>query len=383
MSRTPAGAGRSGALGVVIDAPPRGAVRDGAGGLPAPAASPGSRAELTGPGAGLSVRPPSDARAMITCMSRWLGVLAVMLLFAVAASGVASGGEERVVIAAGGEPAIITFVDVDQGDGVVMKIGGKVIVSDAGEHRVENVNAALERVGATRIDVAILSHPHDDHVKNFVALLARWEVREAVLSRSDHWQGTKTNRAVIAAIKAEGLQPTFATAGQTRKWGQAQWRILNPSQGEFTGAASDAPNASVAYLLSVNGRSLLFTGDVEHAIADQIAQRLRAARRKRVDVLLATHHGSKHSVSAELLSVARPRWAVLSVGPNSFGHPHPETVDELKEVGASIWCTDANGTITATISTSGRLRWTAEGENAQPWWSANTKRHHGDCVGRG
>jgi len=156
-----------------------------------------------------------------------------------------------------------------------------------------------------------------------------------------------------------------------------------PAPSEFTGAASNAPNASVAYLLSVNGRSLLFTGDVERAIADQIAQRLRAARRKRVDVLLATHHGSKHSVSAELLSVTRPRWAVLSVGPNSFGHPHPETVDELKEVGASIWCTDANGTITARISTSGRLRWTAAGENAQPWWSANTRRHHGDCVGRG
>jgi len=133
----------------------------------------------------------------------------------------------------------------------------------------------------------------------------------------------------------------------------------------------------------VNGRSLLFTGDVKHAVADQIAERVRAARRKRVDVFLATHHGSKLSVSAELLSSARPRSAVLSVGPNSFGHPNSETVDELKKVGASIWCTDANGAITATISTSGRLRWTADGENAQPWWSATTKRHHGDCVGRG
>lgn len=89
-------------------------------------------------------------------------------------------------------PARIVFVDIDQGDGVVMKIGGKVIVSDAGEFRIDAVNEELERLEAKRIDVAILSHPHDDHVKNFVALFARWEVKKAVLSRSEWWEGTKT-----------------------------------------------------------------------------------------------------------------------------------------------------------------------------------------------
>ena len=283
---------------------------------------------------------------------------------------------------AAGEPARIMFVDVDQGDGVVMMIGGKVIVSDAGEHRVAAVNAALERLGAERIDVAILSHPHDDHVKNFVALFDRWRVGEAVLSRSDYWQGTTTNRAVIAAIETEGLQPTFVHAGQTRSWGGAQWQILSPPRGRFTGGKTQAPNASIAYLLSVHGRRLLFTGDVEEPVANEIAQRL-STRRQRVDVFLATHHGSKHSVSRELLAAARPRWAVLSVGPNSFGHPSPETVQQLKTVGASIWCTDTNGTITARISTAGRLTWTTSAGGARPWWSATTKRHRGDCVGQG
>ena len=314
-------------------------------------------------------------------LTRTAVLLALLLGAAVALTAAGAGDDAGVAIAAAEPAATIAFVDVDQGDGVVMKVGGEVIVSDAGEHNVDDVNRALERVGADHIDVAILSHPHDDHVKNFLALFARWQVREAVLSRSDWWRGTKTNRAIIAAIATEGLTPTFVHAGQTRSWGGARWQILNPPAGEFTGATTQAPNASISYLLSVRGRRLLFTGDVEERVARQIAQRLPATRRG-VDVLLATHHGSKHSVSRELLAVARPRWAVLSVGRNSFRHPSPETIDELKTTAASIWCTDANGTVTARISTSGRLSWSAAGDTTLPWWSATTRRHNGTCVGQ-
>lgn len=154
-------------------------------------------------------------------VSRWLAIFVLLSAVGVVVFGPVSGQDVRVAVAAAGEPASIVFVDVDQGDGVVMRIGGQVIVSDVGEHRVADVNAALERLGAERIDVVILSHPHDDHVKNSLALFARWEVSEVVLSRSEYWQGTKTNRAVIAAIKKEGCsrrscRPVRRAAGVAR-----------------------------------------------------------------------------------------------------------------------------------------------------------------------
>jgi beta-lactamase superfamily II metal-dependent hydrolase len=82
------------------------------------------------------------------------------------------------------QPAKIVYVNVGQGDAVVMRIGRKIIVSDAGEHRVENVDEALRSLtDEKRIDVAIFSHPHDDHVKSFTALLERfgWDIELAVL----------------------------------------------------------------------------------------------------------------------------------------------------------------------------------------------------------
>lgn len=284
---------------------------------------------------------------------------------------------------AAAEPAEIVFVDVAQGDAVVMRIGGQIIVSDAGEHEYQNLKDALTKVGAgKRIDVAILGHPHDDHVRNFTRLFADFDVGKAVLSRSAHWKGTDTNKAAMAAIRAEGLRPSYVRAGQTRRWGGATWQILNPPKGEFTGGKDDAPNASVAYLLTVNGVRALFTGDVEQKVSTSIATRLDARIDEPVDIFLATHHGSAHGSTPPLLAVARPRWAVLSVGPNSYKHPAPAAIDRLKATGASIWCTDTNGTITARISVAGKLTWSAKGAVKKPWWQASTRRQNGKCVKR-
>jgi competence protein ComEC len=280
------------------------------------------------------------------------------------------------------QEATIIFVDVGQGDAVVMKIGGSVIVADAGEFKLENVETALERIDATRIDVAILSHPHRDHVKNFVELFAKWEVKKAVLSRSEWWDGPDLNETVIAAIGAEGLKPTYVHAGRTFTWGGASWQVLNPPKGKYTGGEHHASNASIAYLLRVNGVVALFTGDIYPDAADDVATRLASKiDDDPVEIFLATHHGSKYGSTGDLLNVARPKWAVLSTGENDYHHPSPKAIKRLKAIGASIWCTEQNGSITVRISSGGHLNWQAS-DQAAPWWDATEKKKHGTCVNR-
>ena len=77
----------------------------------------------------------------------------------------------------------------------------------------------------------------------------------------------------------------------------------------------------------------------------------------------------------------RPRWAVLSTGKNGYGHPSLEAIGRLKAAGASIWCTDTNGSVTARIAVTGTLTWRASIQVA-PWWSAKSKKKTGSCVGR-
>ena len=304
-----------------------------------------------------------------------LAAFAIALPFVLTASGGAVAGS------AASPAARIVFVNVGQGDGVVMKVGSKVIVSDAGEFDVENMNEALLSLDATQIDVAILSHPHQDHVKNFVALIDEygWNVKLAVLSRSAYWRGTDTNRAIMDRLAANGVPLRFVTAGQDFDWGGGDWRILNPPKGKYAGK-DDAANASVAYLLTVKDVRALFTGDIEPDVAGDVAQELvDDGLDQGVDVFLATHHGSKYGSVIDLLNVIHPRWVVLSTGPNGFHHPAASTIQRLEDTGASIWCTNANGSVTARVSASGLLTWRASKQVA-PWWSAEAKKETGICV---
>ena len=156
--------------------------------------------------------------------------------------------------------------------------------------------------------------------------------------------------------------------------------LTEPPEGAFTADSSQvAGNASVAYLLRLNGRELLFTGDIEKSVSLDLATRLDPKLDGRVEVFLVTHHGSKKGSPKELLDVARPRFAVLSTGPNGHGHPTVEAISRLKEVPATIWCTDVNGSVTARISASGTLTWSTTGQKAA-WWNANTKKRTGGCV---
>ncbi len=310
-----------------------------------------------------------------------VGLVAVLLAsLAVTATG--SSGTDR----AAALPAKIIYVNVGQGDGVVMRIGGKIIVSDTGEFRYENLDEALkEGLKAKRIDVLILSHAHDDHARNAARLLREWSVGRVVMNQSLYWEGTEANKATTAAIRAEpNVKRTFPVAGKTYDWGGAEWIFANPRADEFLDSESGvAGNSSLVYLLRVNGVTALFSGDIEETVSKRVATILDSELDEPVDIFLATHHGSAKGSVKEMLDVVTPRWIVLSVGKNSHGHPAPSAVKRLKLTGASIWCTDeeANGSVAASISAAGALTWLKSRQMA-PWWAHKTADRAGKQTGK-
>lgn len=313
-------------------------------------------------------------------MSTRVGAAAALSALVLVA-GSASAAPQR---AAASTPAEIVFVDVGAGDGVVIRVGGAVVVSDIGEQNIpflyEALDKALAKTGSREIEAIILSHAHDDHVKNFALLLnsGKYSVKQALLSRNAHWTATDANRAVMKAIRKHRVPLTYVKTGQVFRFGGAKWTILNPSPGAFT-KHHQVSNSSVAYALEVGGKRFLFTGDIawagEHAVVAEW-QRLELGS---ADVLLATHHGSKHSSHDFFLDAVKPKSAVISVN-RGHGHPDPEAIHRLRRVGAAIWCTAWNGTVTATVpvgSAKARLR---SSQNSAPWWLRGERRSRGVCV---
>jgi competence protein ComEC len=279
--------------------------------------------------------------------------------------------------------AEVSFVDVGQGDAVAVRVGDTVVLVDAGRERAENVDSELRRLGAERIDVAVLTHPHEDHVKNVLelALNYHWPIETAVLSESEYWQVTATNRDVLDLLSRLGAELEYVAAGDRFAWGGGDWRVLGPPAGRFTAPTNtQVSNSSVVLLLRIGRKQFLFSGDIYKAAAEALSSRWTSEALGRVAVFLASHHGSKFGSLEPLLEATRPKWAVLSTGRNPFQHPSEEAIARLRSAGASLWCTDADGTITATVPLKGAIRWRPAAASA--WWPAASPAANGSCVGR-
>jgi competence protein ComEC len=311
-------------------------------------------------------------------MSTRVGAVAAALVLM---AGSASASPQR---SAARTPAEIVFVDVGAGDGVVIRVGGAVVLSDIGEQNIpffyKALDKALAKTGSREIEAIILSHAHDDHVKNFALLLksGKYTVKRALLSRNAHWGATDANRAVMKAIRDHRVPFTYVRTGQVFRFGGAKWTILNPSPGAFT-KHHQVSNGSVAYTLEVSGKRFLFTGDIETAGERAVVSEWQRLELGPVDVLLATHHGSKYASHEFFLDAVKPKNAVISVN-RGHGHPDPEAIHRLRDAGAAIWCTAWNGTVTATVPAgAGKVRMRSS-ENSAPWWLRGERRSRGACV---
>jgi competence protein ComEC len=301
-------------------------------------------------------------------------VIASLLLVLPSAAGAETGRLDAT------QPAKVVFVDVGQGDGVIIKVGGRIIVSDAGlPSAADEMHAALAQLDANRhIYRAILSHAHADHVGGFIGLLENfgYTIDAAVYAPHPYYSKTQTNETLLDVLADHGVPLIAATKGDRFLWGGASWRILNPPEGAFQGQGEEA-NASLAFRLRTLGSDLLFTGDIER---DAQAGLIESWTFGRVEVFLVTHHGSNLASTNELLDTIDPVYSVLSTGPNTHGHPGTYAVERLKSSGTTIFCTEQNGTLTLTLESGGALDWRASRQE-QPWWNPTDGRK-GRCVER-
>ena len=106
-------------------------------------------------------------------------------------------------------------------------------------------------------------------------------------------------------------------------------------------------------LAEANGRRALLTADAESNVLGRLAL-------PRIDVLKVSHHGSRDDGLERLLGRIDPSVSVVSVGPNSYGHPDPQTVEALRETG-SVFRTDQSGDVTVTFVPDGTVVSTARG----------------------
>jgi competence protein ComEC len=239
----------------------------------------------------------------------------------------------------------VVFVDVGQGDAIVVTSGSWAGLIDGGPSgSAGRIKAVLRRLGVRRLDTVVVSHFHSDHTGGLPEVVAAYRPRRALVAG-------KASGGLAAAFRGAGTKVLQVRRGDSQRWGAARVTVLSPPRP----LSGDANGDSVVLLLNAQGRRLLFTGDLTGP--NEAAVGRICARGPPADVLKVSHHGSRYSTTSSFLSGARPRTAVISVGRNSYGHPTQDAVGRLRGSGARVYSTRKNGDVTVTVRAGGRWSW--------------------------
>jgi competence protein ComEC len=252
-----------------------------------------------------------------------------------------------------GPPAnlTVTFLDVGQGDAAVVRTpDGATVVIDAGPEEQE-VARALARLGVRRIDLAVVSHAHADHVRGFPAIFARFPVA-LLLEPGCPEDDSPAYLQMLESARSEEIPIRNPRGGERLEVGSLTLEVLGPDV-----CSSEEPNDNSVVLLvhpAANtdpGSSVLFTGD-----AEEPAQRDLLADGDPVTaaVLKVPHQGGATSTE-EFFDAVGAQVAVVSVGPNEYGHPVPWVLAALRRTGALVLRTDQSGDVAVQFDARGVL----------------------------
>jgi competence protein ComEC len=252
--------------------------------------------------------------------------------------------------------ARISVLDVGQGDAILVEgsRGGRLLV-DGGPDPGRLLVQLDRRIPPwdRRLDAVILTHPHEDHVAGLALLLARDRVGR-VLEPGMRGPGPGYT-AWLDRLDRSGAPPHLAiAAGDRLAVDDIALRVLWPIRGEVPSEPVDSGkginNVSVVLLGAIGERRFLLAGDVE----EDIDPSLLATGLPRLDFLKVAHHGSRTATTEPFVEAVRPRVAVASAGAgNSYGHPAQSTLERLTVVGARVYRTDRDGTVTVAFDPSG------------------------------
>lgn len=267
--------------------------------------------------------------------------------------------------AASGKLAV-HFLDVGQGDAalVVFPEGATMLVdaggeigfqfNDEGEEEFKNdfsigeavVSRFLWSQGRASLDYALATHAHADHADGFFDIVKNFRVGQAIVG---HVPASDVEFGRFASLFVENRIPVARiVAGERFVLQGVTIEVLwpQPDAGETARSANDQ---SIVLRLVYGATSILLTGDIERISEEAI---LASGVDLRSDVLKAPHHGSKTSSTEAFIKAVQPGCVIISVGERSrFGHPSNSVTSRYREIGARLFQTGRDGTV--TVETDG------------------------------
>lgn len=239
----------------------------------------------------------------------------------------------------------LTAVDVGQGASLAVFSGNDTVLIDCGgkgepERAGVSVANYLLGKGRSSVDLLVLTHLHSDHTNGVAELMSRMEVKRIAMPYGVEDDDGMLPEILEAALKYDA-ELLFIEEDSLVRLGVLELQLFAPI------GAVGANERGLIILGAANGFDFLVTGDAGSEIERRLLFRNDIPE---LELLVAGHHGSGYSSCKELLAIASPEVALISVGHNSYGHPAPDTLQRLHAAGVETYRTDLAGNITIRVN---------------------------------
>lgn len=241
------------------------------------------------------------------------------------------------------------FIDVGQGDAILIKEGSTNVLIDTGDKDAkEDLLGYLDDHSVEIIDYFVITHFDADHFANAVDVLENYDVKKLLVP--DQPKNTKMYETFVAKVEEQeeaGMIEVLSAndmVGQMILTDPLEIKILAPLKDDY----DDSNDFSIVLMARYGNKRVLLTGDAEKEAEEDLVNRYSSADLD-CDVYKLGHHGSRTSSSQELLDEATPSVVVVSCGKdNKYNHPHTETWERVAD--KARYRTDEQGSVVVSIA---------------------------------
>ena len=257
-------------------------------------------------------------------------------------------------------PIVLSILDVGHGNSAVLSDTKGTVVIDAGPG--SSLLEFLIQEGIKKIDVFLVSHADEDHIKGIIAVLSSNIVKvQYIKLNSDASKGSKLWDDLTYVLDQANKNGKVAfdiglTTNDSNKLncGEISIEVLFPTPGlaakgagniDHKGRSLTSNSMSAIVRLSRNEKPLvLLPGDIDGASLNNLVEE---GIDLRSEIVVFPHHGGKPGFmdaklfATQFCELVNPRTVIFSIGRGKHGNPKPEIMEAVlsKVTMARIACT--------------------------------------------
>ena len=229
---------------------------------------------------------------------------------------------------------IVTFLDVGEGDAIVVKNNNYLSLIDTGGNIYysysDKIISYIKSLGMNKIDYLVITHGDFDHMGEAINLVNTFKVEKVIFNCGEYSNLEKEFIKLLDKKHIKYYSCIKELSIDNNKYYFLQTKEYN----------NENDNSNVIYV-KLNNYKFLFMGDSEIEKEKDILEKYDLSN---IDVLKVGHHGSKTSSSKEFINEIKPKYSIISVGKNNrYNHPNKEVLNNLDN--SKIYRTDQVGSI--------------------------------------